>query len=50
MVWLQRKPVPVTSAPFVSTGRLPVPERVRALLTEAYDLFGSNDEKAVSTA
>lgn len=39
----------MTSAPFVSTGRLPVAERVHALLTEAYELIKSNDEGAVST-
>ena len=39
----------MTSESFVSTGRLPTAERVQALLTAAYELFGSNDEGAVST-
>jgi glutaminase len=39
----------MTSAPFVSTGRLPEAERVQALLTAAYERFRSNDEGAVST-
>jgi glutaminase len=32
------------SIPYVSTGHLPLPERVRTLVTEAYERFKSNDE------
>jgi glutaminase len=39
----------MTNRPFVSTGRLPDARRVQALVTEAYERFGSNTDGAVST-
>jgi glutaminase len=35
---------------FVSTGRLPDPDRIRSLLAEAYARFGANDEGDISQA
>jgi glutaminase len=35
-------------APYVSTGRLPSPEIVRALVSDAHERFGSNRDGTVS--
>jgi glutaminase len=37
-----------TEAPYVSTGRLPSPDIVRALVADAHERFGSNRDGAVS--
>src|SRR6478609_6397280 len=34
--------------PYISTGRLPAPERVQALVREAYERYRTNDEGVVS--
>jgi glutaminase len=39
---------PIVETPYVSTGRLPSPDIVRALVSKAHERFGSNRDGAVS--